>query len=88
MFSVKGQRGNIWGIAGHIVCHNYSTLWPWLESSRKQYTSACAPLRSTKIVFGTQIKYCSLAFCQLFKSVKKKSVKIILSSWAMQQRGV
>lgn len=53
MFSVKGQRGNVWGIAGHKVCNNYSTPWPWLERSHKHHPKACALLRSTKAVFGT-----------------------------------
>ena len=39
MFSIKGWIVNIFGRMGYIVCHNYSILPLWSESSHKQYVN-------------------------------------------------
>ena len=50
-FSAKAHRVNILGLAGHTICHNYSTLPLEQERSHRQRTSELEWLCSNKTLF-------------------------------------
>ena len=46
LFSITGQRENIWGFAGQMGCHKYSVLLLWCESHPRECMNddhSCAP---------------------------------------------